>query len=250
MKIAIFLLVLLLNVSSSAGKGDKKADEKTEEKPSICGRGNQKSNRRRRRSLRKDKTAEEDSEGGFEDFESGFFIAYTGPEKRFNVADIPAIEFLQSSIRDVYNEEIGCENELFVDDVILFNQTMTTLKTGRQLQSPFGLTFSLVNYYKIKGYCFNCGEAPTLANDAFRRNLARVFRRRRLDESEESGVDRFNGEIVLTLTTQEEFRVVETASLSDDQPEGLDVSEDYLDNLLDIMDLTNESTDVVSNDEP
>lgn len=240
MRVSTFLLVSLLSISNVTGKGEKGAD-----------------NRRLRRSLKKEKSQKGDRSSGspdaddddLQEFESGFFISYTGLEERFDVANTDAVEFLQDSIRDVYNQEIGADTDVFVNEVILFNQTLATIQTGRRLQfGGFGLTFSVVSFYTVKGDCRSCGRTPRMVNDAARRKLGRVLRKRSLQES---GVDRFNSKIVDTLTTREEFQTIETASLSNEEPPpGLEYSEDYIETLDEITVRANDSRDVISNDQP
>jgi hypothetical protein len=163
-----------------------------------------------------------------ETFVSTFYITYAGPEDKFDATNGDAIQFLQNSIRDTYNAEIGCDSDLILDDVQLGQQTLTVVETGggnRKLGS-IGLAYSLINKYTATGRCKNCGgQARLVTNDAVKRKLQSHIRRHRQVQQTTTGSDnpltQFNANLVTALTDQtdfESFRTIQGASLTDDQP--------------------------------
>ena len=163
-----------------------------------------------------------------ETFVSTFYITYVGPEVKFDATNDDAIQFLQNSIRDTYNGEIGCDSDLILDDVQLGQQTLTVVETGggrnRELGS-IGLAYSLINKYTATGRCKNCGgQARLVTNDAVKRKLQSHIRRHRRQvktTTSDDSLTRFATNLVTALTDQtdfESFQTIQGASLTDDQP--------------------------------
>lgn len=166
---------------------------------------------------KRDKERNDDTET----FESTFYIAYTGPEEKFDVNDVDAVAFLQNSIRDTYNSDIGCDTttNLVLNSVILNDQSLTITRGNNRELATYGLRYSLLNSYIATGRCKNCGGSATLLkNDAARRALEKHFRRRDLQAS---AIASFNDNLVTTLTSQQDFKafqVITGASITSDQP--------------------------------
>lgn len=208
MRVAKFFLPFMLLTATAEAMGGKKGGKKGGGKK--CG---------------KKKSKAKGGVGGGnegEAFDSGFYIAYVGPEEKFNVNNFDAIGFLQNSVQDTYNTEIGCDAEIFAGSVELKNQTLLSVVDSgerRRLQRQFGLTFSLLNFYTVKGTCGRtCPQGNRLVgNDAGRRHL------RRLPESD--GVDNFNLQIVTVLNQREEFSAINEASITNDSPPTHEMSE-------------------------
>lgn len=203
-----FLLFMLLIATCTAGKGGK-------------GKGGKKCNEGKRGRRRLAKGNDDDER---DTFDSGFYIAYVGPEEKFDESNFEAIAFLQDSIRDTYNGQIGCEGGIFAESVELTNQTLLSVvdsRERRRLQGKFGLTYSLLTFLTVKGSCANtCPNGNRIVgNDAARR-----LRRRLQSEA----IDNFNTEIVVVLNTNEDFANVEYALISDYLPDILSESEDFL----------------------
>lgn len=210
MRVAKFFLpfMLLTTTAQAMKKGGKKGGKKG------CG---------------KKKSKAEGGVGGGnegETFDSGFYIAYVGPEEKFNVMNSGAIDFLQNSVQNTYNAEIGCDADIFVGSVELKNQTLLSVVDSgerRRLQRQFGLTFSLLNFYSATGRCGRtCPQGNRIvSNDAGRRHLLRSL--------ESNGVENFNLQIVTALNQREEFSEINEASITNDLPptHEMDESEDF-----------------------
>jgi len=165
------------------------------------------------------------------DFESGFYIAYVGPESKFNTSNLGAITYLQNAVRETYNGQIGCDAGLEATVVELTNQTMSTIIDSgnrRLATNKYGFTFSLLNFYKVTGKCRTCSSNPLLVNDAGRRKLAAGVLRRL--QTSGGGVAGFNSEIVVSLVQRAEFADITNASISSGKPPNVedDESEDFL----------------------
>ena len=144
--------------------------------------------------LSKSNSDEEDDEYAFD---SGFYIAYNGPNVGFEGLNIATVEGI---VMNTYNELIGCDAQVIIGETVILNQTVPSADTRRRLQRGFGLSFSLLNFYSVRGSCRGCRNSLAFFDDGFRRG-----RRGLLQQQEQHTYLRTTGRSLPEITPTELF---------------------------------------------
>ena len=103
----------------------------------------------------------------FKDFTSSFYVVYGGPS---SIYQGDAVSNVQVIVRDTYNDVVGCDADVFLDNVTIADQTLFVADSTRH-NRHLARSFTLVNYYTVSGRCRACATGSKLFNDAVRRRL-------------------------------------------------------------------------------
>jgi hypothetical protein len=114
------------------GKGGTRNRENVERNQRIGARTNQNMNRTNNNPRSTSRTGIQSVQGGDSNnsnndaddgtFVAKFVIAYKGPKTLFDESNLAAMTFLQNSIREIYNEEIGSQRDMELDQVTFKRQ--------------------------------------------------------------------------------------------------------------------------------
>ena len=101
------------------------------------------------------------------DFTSSFYVVYGGPS---SIYQGDAVSNVQVIVRDTYNNAVGCDAGVFLNNVTIADQTLFVAESTRH-NRHLARSYTLLNYYTVSGQCRACATGSKLFNDAVRRRL-------------------------------------------------------------------------------